>query len=112
MSNVSYRKVFSEVCAQEVEDDGLSFPTKTIRVERIREEEAYEGVRVRLVARLGTGMMQGIPRRLVLLLANCAQGNLKRRRVQNGIDLFGTRGGPHNRRPGGAIFPLGGTLDL
>lgn len=53
MSNVSYRKVFSEVCAQDVEDDGLSFPSKTIRVERIREEEAYEGVRVRLVARLG-----------------------------------------------------------
>jgi len=53
MSNVSYRKVFSEVCSQDVEDDGLSFPSETIRVERIRGEEAYEGVRVRLEARLG-----------------------------------------------------------
>ncbi len=53
MSNVSYQKVFSEVCSQDVEDDGLSFPSKTIRVERIRDEEAYEGVRIRLEARLG-----------------------------------------------------------
>lgn len=53
MSNVSYQKVFYEVCAQDVEDDGLSFPPKTIRVERIRDEEAYEGVRVRVEARLG-----------------------------------------------------------
>ena len=53
MSNVSYQKAFSEVCSQDVEDDGLSFPTKTIRVERTRDEEDYEGVRVRLEARLG-----------------------------------------------------------
>lgn len=37
-----------------VEDDGLSFPSKTIRVERIRDEEIYEGVRVRLEAQLGS----------------------------------------------------------
>ena len=35
-----------------MEDDGLSFLTKTIRVERIRYEEAYEGVRVQLESRL------------------------------------------------------------
>jgi hypothetical protein len=36
-----------------VEDDGLTFLPDTIRVERIRDDEAYEGVRVRLEARLG-----------------------------------------------------------
>lgn len=51
-SDINFRKVFSEVCAQTVEDDGLTFPDK-IRVERIRDEEAYEGVRVRMEARLG-----------------------------------------------------------
>jgi len=53
ISNVSYRKIFSEVCSQKVEDDGLTFLPDTIRVERIRDDEAYEGVRVRLEARLG-----------------------------------------------------------
>jgi Nucleotidyl transferase AbiEii toxin, Type IV TA system len=53
MSNAAYQKIFSEVCSQDVEDDGLSFPSETIRVERIRDEEAYEGVRIRLEARLG-----------------------------------------------------------
>ncbi len=53
MSNAGYQKVFSKVCSQDVEDDGLSFPSETIRVERIRDEESYEAVRVRLEARLG-----------------------------------------------------------
>jgi len=53
MANLSYRKIFSDVCSQVVEDDGLSFLSDTIRVERIRDEEAYEGVRVLLEARLG-----------------------------------------------------------
>ena len=53
ISNVSHKKIFSDVCSQKVEDDGLSFPSDTIRIERIRDEEAYEGVRVLLEARLG-----------------------------------------------------------
>ena len=53
MSNAAYQKVLSEVCSQDVEDDGLFFPSETIRVERIRDEEAYEGVRVQMEARLG-----------------------------------------------------------
>ena len=51
--HVSYKKIISDVCSQEVEDDGLSFLTETIRVDRIRDEEAYDGVRVLLEARLG-----------------------------------------------------------
>jgi hypothetical protein len=46
-------KIFSEVCSQKVEDDGLTFLPDTIRADRIRDDEAYEGVRVRLEARLG-----------------------------------------------------------
>ena len=53
MSNLSYQKIFSDVCSQDVENDGLSFLSETIRAERIRDEEAYEGVRVLLEARLG-----------------------------------------------------------
>jgi len=53
MPNLSYQKIFSEVCSQDVEDDGLSFLSETIRIERIRDEEAYEGVRGLLEARLG-----------------------------------------------------------
>ena len=41
------------MCSQKVDDDGLRFLPDTIRVERIRDDEAYEGVRVRLEARLG-----------------------------------------------------------
>jgi len=52
MPNLSYRKIFSDVCSQVVEDDGLAFLSETVRVERIRDEEAYEGVRVLLEARL------------------------------------------------------------
>jgi hypothetical protein len=36
-----------------VEDDGLTFLPDTIRADRIGDDEAYEGVRVRLEARLG-----------------------------------------------------------
>jgi predicted nucleotidyltransferase component of viral defense system len=54
MPNLNYKKILSDVCSQDVEDDGLTFLSETIRVERIRDEEAYEGVRVLLEARLGT----------------------------------------------------------
>jgi predicted nucleotidyltransferase component of viral defense system len=47
-----YRKVFAEVCAEKVEEDGVTFLADTIRIEKIRDEEAYEGIRVRLEARL------------------------------------------------------------
>src|SRR5204863_2427322 len=38
---------------QAVEDDGLNFPIDRIRLERIRDEEDYEGVRVLMDGRLG-----------------------------------------------------------
>jgi hypothetical protein len=47
-----YCKIFAELCAEKVEDDGVTFLAETIRVEKIRDEEEYEGVRVLLDARL------------------------------------------------------------
>lgn len=52
-SGTGSKKIFSEVCSQKVEEDGLKFLADTIRVERIRDDEAYEGVRVLLRACLG-----------------------------------------------------------
>ena len=44
--------VFRELCALAVPDDGLQFPIETVTAEKIKEEQEYEGVRVRLVARM------------------------------------------------------------
>lgn len=48
-----YQAIFTEICGQEVEADGLVFLPDTIRVDRIRDDEEYEGVRVLLQSRLG-----------------------------------------------------------
>ena len=47
-------KVIREVCSVAVEDDGLQFQANTLRVDPIREETHYSGLRVRLEARLAT----------------------------------------------------------
>jgi predicted nucleotidyltransferase component of viral defense system len=51
-------QVFREVIGVEVEDDGLEFLAETVRGERIREEEEYEGVRVHLEARLAAARIK------------------------------------------------------
>jgi predicted nucleotidyltransferase component of viral defense system len=48
-------KIFQEIAQTPVQPDGLVFEADSIRVEEIREDNAYGGVRVRLVAQLGTG---------------------------------------------------------
>ncbi len=48
----SLEAIFREICKLPVENDGLEFLGDTIRGERIREEEEYEGVRLGLTARL------------------------------------------------------------
>jgi hypothetical protein len=45
-------KVFREICDISVADDGLVFFPETVRVEKIKEEQEYEGVRVKFLARL------------------------------------------------------------
>ena len=46
------KRLFSEIMSQAVEDDGLLFDPKSLRVERIKDDQEYEGLRVNLVARL------------------------------------------------------------
>lgn len=46
------KKVFGDVIAQVVEDDGLVFDAKSVRITRIKEEQEYEGLRVNFLARL------------------------------------------------------------
>jgi len=46
-------EIFQELCAVKVVDDGLVFLSPTVEAEAIREDAAYQGVRVKLEARLG-----------------------------------------------------------
>src|SRR5690554_6059210 len=50
-------KVFAEVCATEVVDDGIEFDADTISVDSIRKDEAYSGVRVTLKAKLAGALI-------------------------------------------------------
>lgn len=47
------QKVFQDVAALPVVDDGLVFEPESVRAEEIREDNAHGGVRVRLMAKLG-----------------------------------------------------------
>lgn len=47
------KKIFAEISAQAVESDGLAFDPRAVRAEMIREDLAYQGVRVRCLALLG-----------------------------------------------------------
>jgi predicted nucleotidyltransferase component of viral defense system len=51
------RKTFADICKTKVADDGLVFDPASIRVETTREEEEYQGLRVRLTAALGTAVI-------------------------------------------------------
>src|SRR5205085_11881243 len=44
---------FRDLCRVEAEPDGLTFLEESVRGEKIKEEEEYEGVRLRLTATLG-----------------------------------------------------------
>lgn len=46
-------RVVREVCAADVEPDGMVFDPATVKTERIKEDTDYEGVRVRFVGLLG-----------------------------------------------------------
>lgn len=46
------RKIFRTLCVSKVQDDGLAFDPESVRVEEIRENNMYQGIRVRLFADL------------------------------------------------------------
>jgi Nucleotidyl transferase AbiEii toxin, Type IV TA system len=45
-------EVFRGLCRIPVEDDGLIFPAETVKAEQIKEEQDYEGVRIKFLARI------------------------------------------------------------
>lgn len=47
-------KVFRELCAAAVEEDGLVLLEGTIRADRIRDRDEYHGLRIRLQVRMGS----------------------------------------------------------
>lgn len=47
------RQVFQDVCALTVDDDGLRFLIDAIQAEQIKEDDEYQGIRLRIDARLG-----------------------------------------------------------
>lgn len=47
------RTYFQAVCTTSVEPDGLRFQPNAVTTERIREDQAHDGVRARMVAKLG-----------------------------------------------------------
>jgi predicted nucleotidyltransferase component of viral defense system len=51
-STARMKRLFSEIMNQAVEDDGLIFDPKSLRIARINEDQEYEGLRVTLVSRL------------------------------------------------------------
>jgi len=46
-------RVVREICAADVEPDGMVFDPATVKTERIKEDADYEGVRVRFLGLLG-----------------------------------------------------------
>lgn len=46
------KSIFESLCSIDVDDDGLVFDTKSIRVEEIRENNAYDGIRTKLTGTL------------------------------------------------------------
>lgn len=54
LSNDSLAEIIMEICTHEVEPDGITFESPTIRLTSIRPEDIYGGKRVTLLARLGS----------------------------------------------------------
>lgn len=51
------RSIFVDLCNVDVEPDGLRFDPETIRIEEIREGNAYKGLRVRVTSHMGTARL-------------------------------------------------------
>jgi predicted nucleotidyltransferase component of viral defense system len=48
-----FEEAFRNVCRQQVDDDGLTFDADAIHAEPIKEEDEYQGIRIRGQAKLG-----------------------------------------------------------
>lgn len=47
-------EVFQTICRQQCEEDGIKFEEETVTGERIKEDQEYEGVRLKLKGKLGS----------------------------------------------------------
>jgi predicted nucleotidyltransferase component of viral defense system len=52
-SNERLTKIFQQLCDVEVESDGLTFDARSVRAVEIREGQAYQGQRIKLLGLLG-----------------------------------------------------------
>ena len=57
-SGSSLKKIISEICTEDVPNDGVSYLPDTITIIDIREESKYEGKRVKLLAHIGKTRIQ------------------------------------------------------
>ena len=53
ISEETLRAIFADVCCARVKSDGLEFDTDSITVQEIRENQVYQGLRVKIRGRLG-----------------------------------------------------------
>lgn len=58
VSDHALAATFAEICATDVEPDGITFDASSIRVATIRPEDAYGGQRVTLLSRLGPARLR------------------------------------------------------
>ena len=49
-----FQEILRDICRQEVEDDGLEFQADSVHAERMKEDEEYEGLRLKLTALLAS----------------------------------------------------------
>ncbi|MBD2777457.1 nucleotidyl transferase AbiEii/AbiGii toxin family protein [Iningainema tapete] len=54
----SLTKIFQEICEISCEDDGITFGSETVKGEKIKEDQEYEGVRIKLRSQLETTTIQ------------------------------------------------------
>jgi predicted nucleotidyltransferase component of viral defense system len=49
-----FQEILRDICRQEVEDDGLDFQADSVHAERMKEDEEYQGLRLKLTAMLAS----------------------------------------------------------
>lgn len=54
----SLEKIFQEICSIPCEEDGITFQPDTVKGEKIKEDQEYEGVRIKLRSKLETTTVQ------------------------------------------------------
>lgn len=57
-SEEALRGIFENICLVEVERDGLAFDPSSIAIEEIRGDQEYSGLRVKLIANLGSARIR------------------------------------------------------